>query len=120
MTAYITARSVPEWIGSSPDAKVPLRVRIRIFEREGGICWISKRKIMPGDVWELDHKLALINGGQHRENNLAPAIQSVHREKTAEDVNIKSKTARIKAKHLGQWPKAKRKIPSRGFPTRGE
>lgn len=58
---------------------------------------------MPGDLWDLDHKVALINGGQHRETNLAPALRDKHREKTAEDVAIKSKVYRVRAKHLGIW-----------------
>lgn len=95
------SRAVPLWIGSSDDAAVPPRVKLRIWEREGGRCWLSGRKIMPGDAWDLDHKLALCNGGRHSEDNLAPALRSKHREKTAEDVALKSKTARIKAKHLG-------------------
>jgi hypothetical protein len=30
---------------------------------------------MPGDPWDLDHKLALVNGGRHAEDNLAPALR---------------------------------------------
>ena len=105
-------RALPEWIGASDDAKVPPRVRVRIFERCGGVCHLSGRKIMAGEVWELDHVIALINGGEHRESNLAPALKAAHRAKTAEDVALKSKVARIKAKHLGVYPKGP-KIPSK-------
>lgn len=109
-------RTVPEWIGAHDDAKVPPRVRLRVFEAHGGKCWISGRKIMPGDAWDLDHKVALINGGEHRESNLAPALREVHRAKTAMDVKIKSHVARMRAKHLGCYPKTKRPLKSRGFP----
>ena len=112
------SRSVDLWVGKTDDAKVPPRVRVRVFEREDGRCWISGRKIMPGDRWELDHKVALINGGAHSEDNLAPALVDKHREKTASDVALKSKTARVRAKHLGQWPKSPFKIRSRGFQKR--
>jgi 5-methylcytosine-specific restriction protein A len=111
----VTGRSLPEWIGKTPDAKVPPRVRLRVFERYGGKCWISGRKIMPGDAWDLDHIKALINGGEHRESNLAPALRDKHREKTAEDVDEKSKVYRIRAKHTGTWPKSSRPLKSRGF-----
>lgn len=111
------SRAVPIWVGSTDDAKVPPRVRLRIFEREGGRCWISGRKIMPGDAWDLDHKVALINGGRHAEDNLFPAIRSAHREKTADDLALKSKVYRTRAKHLGLWPKGQ-KIESRGFSQR--
>ena len=70
---------------------------------------------MPGDLWDLDHKIALINGGRHAEDNLFPALRDKHREKTADDVALKSKVARQRAKHLGIFPKSPFKIRSRGF-----
>lgn len=94
-------RSVPEWIGKTPDAKVPPHVRARIFEREHGRCWLSGRKIMPGEPWELDHKRALCNGGRHAESNLAPALKDKHAAKTARDVAERAKTDHVKMKHLG-------------------
>jgi 5-methylcytosine-specific restriction protein A len=103
----MTARSVPEWVGSSPDAKVPPRVRLRVFEANGGICHISGREIMPGEPWELEHKVALINGGEHRESNMAPALKDKHRAKTAEDVAEKSAVAEKRKKHLGIRPSSR-------------
>lgn len=108
------SRTLPEWIGSTPDAKVPPRVRVRIFEREEGRCHLSGRKIRPGDLWDLDHKVALINGGEHRESNLFPALRDKHREKTREDVAIKSKSARIRANHV--LPRQPSRLKSKGFP----
>lgn len=67
------SRELPEWIGKSDDQKVPPHVRARVFDRHHGICHISKRKIMAGEKWELEHVRALILGGSHRESNLAPA-----------------------------------------------
>lgn len=113
-------RAVPEWIGSTPDAKVPPRVRLRIWEREGGRCHLSGRKIMAGDEWDLDHRQALCNGGEHRESNLFPALRDKHREKTATDVAERAKTDRTRKKHLGIWPASPRKIQGRGFEKRGE
>ncbi|MCJ8518970.1 5-methylcytosine-specific restriction endonuclease McrA [Pseudorhizobium tarimense] len=95
------ARSVEEWIGKTDDTKVPPRVRLRIFERENGICHLTGQKIQPGDEWDLEHKVALILGGQHRETNLFPALQEAHRRKTAMEMKVKSKIARVKKKHLG-------------------
>lgn len=94
-------RSVPVWVGATDDAKVPDRVKLRIFEREGGRCWLTGRKIHPGDAWDLDHKIALCNGGTHSEDNLAPALRQAHREKTAEDVKQRAKDDRVRKKHLG-------------------
>lgn len=109
------ARSVPEWRGKTHDTPIPPRVRLRVFERHGGICHLSGRKIRAGEEWDCDHIKALINGGEHRESNLAPAMRDKHREKTAEDVEEKSHVYRMRAKHLGIWPKSKQKIQSRGF-----
>ena len=112
------ARTTPEWIGATDDAKPPPRVRVRIYERYKGICYRSGRKIMPGDKWQCDHVVALINGGENRESNMAPILDEPHKEKTAEDVATKSKTARIRAKHLGVFPKPRARIQSRGFQKR--
>lgn len=95
------SRSTDEWIGKTDDQAVPPRVRLRVFERHGGICHLSGRKIMPGDAWDLDHVIALVNGGEHRESNMAPALRIEHRKKTARDVAQKSKDRRIRQKHLG-------------------
>jgi len=53
------------------------------------------------EAWDVDHMVALCNGGEHRESNLAPALREKHREKTAADVAEKSIVARKRAKHLG-------------------
>jgi len=95
------ARKTEEWIGKTDDTPVPTRVRLRVFERFGGVCHISGRKIMPGDKWDMDHVIALINGGENRESNLAPALSQEHKKKTAQDSSQKSKTAKIKERHLG-------------------
>src|SRR5690349_4169114 len=94
-------RTVPEWIGKNDDSRPPPHVRARIFEDHGGICYIANRKIMPGEPWELDHVIALCNGGENRESNLAPALRDKHREKTRVDVAEKSRVYRKKAKHAG-------------------
>jgi 5-methylcytosine-specific restriction endonuclease McrA len=103
----MTGRSVPEWIGANPDTPVPARVKVRVFARHNGICHISGRKIGPADLWDADHVIAIINGGENRESNLAPALRDKHREKTAEDVAEKSAIYRKRAKHLGLKPKGR-------------
>lgn len=95
-------RTVPEWIAKHDDQKVPDRVRQRVFDREGGICHLTGEKIDPvRDEWDLDHKVALILGGEHRETNLFPAKREPHRRKTAVEMKVKSKIARTRKKHLG-------------------
>ena len=94
-------RAVKEWIGKTPDAKIPDRVRARVFLRENGRCHLSGRKINAGEPWELDHKVPLILDGEHRKSNLFPALKDKHREKTKRDVAEKSVTARKRKAHLG-------------------
>lgn len=107
-------RAIPEWIGKTDDAVIPPRVRLRVFERHGGICHLSGRRIGAGEVWDVDHVIALVNGGSNRESNLAPALRDKHREKTKADVTEKSTVYRKRLKHLGLAP-ARQKIQSAGF-----
>ncbi len=106
-------RALPEWRGKTPDTPAPPRVRLRVFQAYDGVCHIAKRKIRAGEPWQLEHVIALINGGENRESNLAPALTDKHREKTAEDVAEKSAIYRKAAKHTGAtarkpWPKRER------------
>ena len=103
-------RSVPEWIGKTDDSPIPPRVKLRVFEHHNGICHRSGRKIRPGELWQCDHIVALVNGGEHRESNLAPILLDEHKIKTAEDVALKAKINRKKAYHLGLKKKS-RPIP---------
>lgn len=104
-------RTVEEWIGKSDDAKVPPHVRLRIFEREKGKCHISGRRITPADQWDLDHKVALADGGEHREANLFPAIRERHREKTAAENTERAVIRSKRSKHFGI--RAKSTFPKR-------
>lgn len=94
-------RDLPEWIGKTADAKVPPRVRLRIFKSYEGRCYLSGREIRPGDAWELEHKVALILGGEHRESNLAPALAEFHKPKTAAEMKVKAKTDALAKRHRG-------------------
>lgn len=109
------SRTVPEWVGKTPDTPIPPRVRDRVFLAHGGRCYLSGRKIGAGEPWDCDHVIAIVNGGENREANLAPALKDKHRQKTAADVDTKSKTYRMRAKNNGTWPKSKRPLQSRGF-----
>ena len=93
-------RSVKEWIAKHDDQAIPSRVKLRLFDRAGGCCQICTVKLTAGR-WQADHILALVNGGGHRENNLQAVCVACHADKTSLDVAEKSKTASVKAKHLG-------------------
>ncbi len=113
------SRATNEWIGKTDDTPAPPRVRRRVFMARDGICHLSGRKIQPGEPWDLDHVIALINGGENRESNLAPALRDKHREKTAADVAEKSKIARKASKNIGIDLRKGPKIQSPGFQRRG-
>lgn len=110
-------RATEEWIGKTDNAAIPPRVRVRVFDRFGGRCHLTGRRIRAGEAWDCDHVVALVNGGQHRESNLAPALIEPHKIKTAADVAQKSKNYRVRAKHIGAFA-PKQKIASRGFEKR--
>lgn len=116
----MTGRSVPEWVGKTPDSRPPVAVRLRVFAAYDGRCYLSGQKIGLKDQWDLDHikPLHLAQGEENlnRESNLAPVIRERHREKTAKENEAKAKADRIRANHLGLRAPSKRKIPSRPFP----
>lgn len=97
----MTGRTVPEWIGKTPDTAIPARVRARVFDRAGGVCHISGRKIQAGEEWHCDHIKPLADGGEHREGNLAPALGSEHRRKTSAENAQRAVERRKREKHLG-------------------
>jgi len=99
------SRSVESWVGANDDAKIPDRVKLRIWLREDGRCSLTGRKIMPGEAFDYEHRIALCNGGRHAEDNIVLALRGkVHQAKTAQDVAQRAKTDRIAKKHLGIKP----------------
>lgn len=94
-------REVDDWIGRTDNTPPPQRVRLRVIDRQGGRCAITGRDFRPGDEIHLDHIIPLACGGRNAEDNLQAVIAEAHREKTAEDVALKAKIARVRAKHLG-------------------
>lgn len=107
-------RATAEWIGKSPDAKVPARVRLRILLRYDRKCYLSGAPIPPGAKWELEHIKSLILGGEHRESNLAPALADPHKRKTAVEAKVKAKADAIAKRQYGITQPAG-KLQGRGF-----
>lgn len=111
------SRTVPEWSAKTDDAGIPPRVRLRVFDRFGGVCQCGcTRKITAGEAWDCDHIVALINGGEHRESNLRPLITAHHKDKTREDVAEKSRVYQRRASHLGVAKKKHRWGYGKGDP----
>jgi 5-methylcytosine-specific restriction protein A len=112
------ARTVSEWIGKSDDHRAPGSVRDRILKREP-CCHLCSLPIDGTKKWDLDHVVALINGGENRESNLRPAHRKCHVEKTARDVAEKAKVAAVRKKHNGSVRPAG-KLKGHPFPTTGK
>jgi 5-methylcytosine-specific restriction endonuclease McrA len=105
------ARALKEWVGKTPDTKIPNRVRQRVYDRFNGICHICKGNTK-GKKWHVDHVKALIKdipGEPHgnRESNLAPAHDICNLRKAAEETAEKAAVDRIKQKHSGARQKKK-------------
>lgn len=101
------SRSLPEWVGDTPDTSVPARVRIRVFDRKNGRCHRCTRKILAGETWTCEHLTALCNGGKNTESNLGVTCCNCLAEKNAEDVGEKSDVYQKRARHLGIETKSK-------------
>jgi 5-methylcytosine-specific restriction protein A len=109
-------RRVDEWIATHPDQAIPKSVKLRIWEREGGRCYLTGLKINAlKDAYEFEHVIALAHGGQHRESNIKLALKEPHKVKSADDAKITAKIRRMSLKDKGLWPKSKTPLRSRGF-----
>lgn len=107
------ARSVENWVGRTDNTAVPPRVRLRVFDRAGARCQECGRKLRPpADRWEVDHIIALVNGGANSEDNLQCLCQWCHAAKTTADVASKAKSDRVRKRHLSVQRKG-RKLSSR-------
>lgn len=96
------SRSVSEWEGKSHDSKIPDRVKLRIWLRDGGRCHLTGRRIMPGDKFEYEHVIELCNGGRHAESNIKLALKGKeHKAKTAAALKQRARSDAAVKRHAG-------------------
>jgi 5-methylcytosine-specific restriction endonuclease McrA len=69
--------------------------RAKIFAAAGGRCASCTRKLGPSDDWDIDHAIALENGGTNDDANLQVLCDWCHTPKTADDHRTASKSKRI-------------------------
>ena len=100
-------RTLPEWIGKTPDTQPPPRVRLRVFEAKGGKCHRCTRKIRPGESWTCEHIVAICNGGANMESNLGLTCTWCLPLKNAQDLSEKAKVYRSKKRHRGLKKKSR-------------
>lgn len=92
-------RSIPEWIGKTPDTPIPPRVKLRIWDRDKGLCQICGNRPFP--IAEYDHKDRIKDGGEHRESNIRLVCQPCHKRKSASERKVGKKVDRTRKKHMG-------------------
>ena len=110
-------RTTDEWRGKTDDTAIPARVRLRVFETCNGLCGSCQRKLYPGDKWDCDHCVALVNGGEHRESNLRVLCAWCHKSKTRQDIATKSASYKRRLSHAGIKRTSSRPMPgSRNSP----
>lgn len=71
-----------------------------MFHAKGGTCHVCKRKLRPGDDWDLDHMIALSSGGSDDDSNLAPICEGCHALKTKDDTSTAAEGKRRATKHV--------------------
>lgn len=94
-------RPTKEWIGNRPESAAPPKVRQRVRDRDGDLCRLCSTLIKPAESFELDHIIALINGGENKETNLSAVHKHCHLAKTKLDVAEKAKTAAMRQAFTG-------------------
>src|SRR4051794_25387039 len=82
---------------ASRRSMTPLRA-LKLFEECGGQCAACKRKLGPQDDWDVDHIIALENGGTDEDANCQILCDWCHKPKTADDHALSSKGKRMAAK----------------------
>jgi 5-methylcytosine-specific restriction protein A len=94
-------RALEEWVGKTPDTKIPDRIKDRVWDDCGSRCHRCTRLHRGEPGWIIEHLKALINGGENRQSNLCLSCPWCKTEKDAEDVAEKSASYAVRKKHRG-------------------
>lgn len=95
--------------------------RLRIWERDKGVCYLCGEKVAAGERWDVEHKTAWGLAFDDTDENLAVAHAErpeCHPAKTKEDVPRIAK-AKAQGGETGQWARRQKngsKMKSRPFP----
>lgn len=110
-------RSTKEWIGKTDDAMPGEHVRERLM-RIYPACYLCTQPFVDGDKVEIDHKVALRDGGENRESNLRPVHKGCHADKSAKEATDRAAVRKSKLRGFGLQTKAKRPFPKPDKPPR--
>lgn len=96
----VTARPVEEWVGRRPESMPTVKVLLRIFDRQNGICACGCCTPMglDRDQIDCDHQIPLKDGGENREGNLQLLLRRHHVLKTNAENVARAEAERHKAK----------------------
>lgn len=89
--------------------------KVELFKERGGRCHRCTRKLYPGDLWIVEHIVALQNGGTNDWANLdVTGIKCCLKEKNAEDA---AKAAKMRAVAVSTYlPTSEKKSKGRPMP----
>ena len=99
-------REWQEWIGATPDSNPSPHIRTRIIMLWEMVCYLSGIKIKNVTDAELEHVVALSEGGENREGNLRPALPDAHKQKTKLEGERRTKANKVAAFNTGSKPKS--------------
>lgn len=74
--------------------------RAKLFALGGGKCACCTRKLGPADDWDIDHRIALANGGTDDDENMQVLCGWCHGAKTSEDVSEHARGRRAYTRHV--------------------
>lgn len=74
--------------------------RAEFFLSRGGKCACCTRRIMGGELWHLDHIIALENGGTNDPSNLQVLCANCHKTKTKDDHGKAAKSRSVAVAHI--------------------
>jgi 5-methylcytosine-specific restriction protein A len=87
-------------VGTTP-RNLTRRDKLRIWERDKGVCQSCKRQLTAADKWICEHVRALENGGTNDDENLAVFCEPCASIKTPIDHATAAKAKRQKQRSLG-------------------
>lgn len=93
-------------------ARLSTKQRVECFESNGGICHVCGVKIGVGEMWDVEHVIALEAGGDDVAENRRPVHRKVcHPAKTAADHTTGAKIKRVRARHIGARAPSRNPLP---------